>query len=338
MFQSHGIVTRVFLVDRSRAVADIGEVRDSVRRLASSGAIVVAFDTSAVRMSNFDSVQTSTARGSLSSALAGGIRAAVTTSADADSAELVLVSPLAREELDNATMPLRATWPGRIRVVPVRGASFVTAPVRVDMGVNGEDAVAAGFALMGGTSTGAIARLVRVRVSPTDSAWARVAGHVLIHWPAADSATDWRRRQTIDAIGGVNFDGAVMVARFPRLWVLTGQTIARWSDGEPAIVEHATGEGCVRDVGILIDDASDLTLRQSFRRFAARLLAPCGGRRDLESIDPGTRTALAGTGSLAPAVALRDPAAESSRWSPWLFGLGALLLVGELAMRRARPA
>jgi hypothetical protein len=116
--------------------------------------------------------------------------------------------------------------------------------------------------------------------------------------------------------------------------VLTGQAVARWSDGEPAAVEHATGAGCVRDVGVLVDQASDLTLRPAFRRFARALLAPCGGPRDFTALDAGVRTSLARTGSLAASIALRDRAAEVSRWSPWLFGLAALLLISELAMRR----
>jgi hypothetical protein len=158
---------------------------------------------------------------------------------------------------------------------------------------------------------------------------------VLIHWPARDEETGWPRRQSIDAIGGVTAGSATVVARFPRLWQLQGNAIARWSDGEPAAVEHAVGTGCIRDVAVLLDDASDLTLRPPFRRFVAELLAPCGGTRNFAPIDSSMRIALAGTPRLAPSTALRNLASESSRWTPWLLAVASLLLILELAVRRA---
>jgi hypothetical protein len=157
---------------------------------------------------------------------------------------------------------------------------------------------------------------------------------VLLRWPATDSSAHWTRRATIDAIGGVTSSGATLVARFPRPWVLNGNAIAHWSDGEPAAVEHSIGEGCIRDVGILVDDASDLTLRPSFRQFVKPLVAPCGGAADFAEMGPSAQALLAGSGPLASAIALRDRAVESSRWSPWLFALAALLLITEQALRR----
>jgi hypothetical protein len=342
MLAPHGRVARVVIVDRSRAVASVDEARDSVRRLAASQDALIEFDTVAVRTANLaavDRTELSDARGSLSAAIAAGIRAGVAAAASADSVELVLVSPLVREEMDQATARVRATWPGRIRVVPVRAAVSDTAPLRIDTGGSTQDAVVAGLALAGASAPGGMIRLIRGPASASDSIWAKGARHVLLHWPAADSVAFWPRRATIDAIGGVTSSGgfapATLVARFPRLWVLTGQAVARWSDGEPAAVEHATGMGCVRDVGVLVDQASDLTLRPSFRRFARALLAPCGGPRDFTPLDVGVRTSLARSGPLAASSALRDRAVEASRWSPWLFGLAALLLLAELAMRRA---
>ena len=44
-----GAVARIFLVDRSRAVADPAEARDSVRRLGRAADVVVAFDSAAAR-------------------------------------------------------------------------------------------------------------------------------------------------------------------------------------------------------------------------------------------------------------------------------------------------
>ena len=159
-------------------------------------------------------------------------------------------------------------------------------------------------------------------------------GHVLVHWPANDSSTDWVHRPTIDAIGGVSANGATVVARFPRLWSLRGSIVARWADGEPAAVEHAVGDGCIRDVAVLVDDASDVTLRAPFRRFAAELVGPCGGQRSARPLSEERVAALVGSGGLASARALTDGKTVSSRWTPWLLALAALLLVAELAARR----
>lgn len=338
-FRANGRVTRLFVVDRSRAVASIAEARDSVRRLARSADALVVFDSATTRAATIaplDTARVSSARGSLSAAIAAATRAAVTMSAQADSIELVLVSPLAREEVDEATARLRAAWPGRIRIVTTRAAVSDTTPLRIDAGANHDDLVVAGLALMGALDPAGAVRLVRGRAGASDSAWARGRGHVLLHWPASDSAAMWPRRATIDAVGGVVSGDATLIARFPRLWVLTGQPVARWSDGEPAAVEHTIGDGCIRDVGVLVDDASDLALRAPFRAFARSLLAPCGGARDPSVVGPALHASLAGTGPLPVASDLRDRATEVSRWSSWLFGLAALLLIAELAIRRAQ--
>jgi hypothetical protein len=330
----NGRVARVFVLDRSRAVTDVGEVRDSARTLIGANDVILAFDSSAVRVAMLDSLARVDVRGSLSTALAAGSRVAVALAANADSVELVLVSALAREEIDNATERLRASWPGRIRVIPVAGTADVRVSPRVEVRAPTNDGVAAGLSLMGVTSNTGTVRVVRGPLTGDDSAWASTSGHVVIHWPARDEETGWQRRDPIDAIGGVAAGAATVVARFPRLWHLRGNPIARWSDGEPAAVEHAVGGGCVRDVGVLLDDASDLTLRAPFHRFATELLAPCGGTRATSPIDSTMRVALAGTAGLAPSVSLRDLATETSRWTPWLLAIASLLLIGELAVRR----
>jgi hypothetical protein len=88
---------------------------------------------------------------------------------------------------------------------------------------------------------------------------------------------------------------------------------------------------------LLIDGASDLTLRAPFRAFVAPFLAPCGGAHSSATIDSVTLATFAGRGLPAVAASLRDRAAESSRWMPWLLALGALLLIAELAVRRNEP-
>jgi hypothetical protein len=336
MFGRRGEIRRVVMVDASRAVANIAEVRDSVKAIANASDVVIAFDSAAhvVPASAIDSLRASNTPGSLSAALAAATQAAVRASPRADSLELVLVSPLVLEEIDAATASIRASWPGRIRIVPVAAATSNVERARVEMRGAANDAIAAGVSLMGVASPGGTVRVVRSVPTREDSLWATTAGRVLVHWPASDDVPGWKHREAIDAIGGVTANGATVVSRFPRLWVLEGATVARWSDGTPAAVEHATGDGCIRDVGVLIDDASDLALRPSFRRFAAALLGPCGGAREAAPIDAAMRVSLAGSGPLAAATSLRDRTSELSPWTPWLLALAALLLVGELAMRR----
>jgi hypothetical protein len=122
------------------------------------------------------------------------------------------------------------------------------------------------------------------------------------------------------------------------LWSLQGSAVARWADGESAAVEHAAGDGCIRDVGVLVDDASDVTLRAPFRRFASQLVGPCGGTRSARPLSEAGVAALIGNGGLASARALTDGKTASSRWTPWLLAFAALLLIAELAARRTTRA
>jgi len=340
MISRRGRVARIIMVDHSRAVASAGEVRDSVRRIASTADVVVLFDSVArvTPLASLDSLRTTGAPGSLSAAIAAATRRAVVASTDADSLELVLVSPLAHEELDAATTKLRAAWPGRIRLVPVAAVDSRAVKPRVQIRADANDAVAAGLSLMGVAAPEGSVRLVRTAPTHDDSLWATGAGHVLVHWPARDGVAGWKHRASIDAIGGVSANDASVVARFPRLWVIEGDAIARWSDGEAAAVERIVGNGCMRDVAVLIDESSDLTLRAPFRRFAAELISPCGGALATAPVDSVTRVALAGGNALAVSTSVRDRTIESSPWTPWLLALAALLLLGELALRRTQRA
>jgi hypothetical protein len=126
--------------------------------------------------------------------------------------------------------------------------------------------------------------------------------------------------------------GAV-VARLPRIWRLTGHAIARWSDGEAAAVEHRVGGGCIRDVGVAFDPAGDITLRGGFKELVLAFIEPCG-IVDSRPAAAAQLASLDGTGPLAAASALADR--RSSGWTPWLLGLGAVLLIAELAMRRGQ--
>ncbi|HEY5060047.1 MAG TPA: hypothetical protein VII52_00865 [Gemmatimonadaceae bacterium] len=332
----HGVVERIVLVDRSRAVASTAELHDSLRALVRGGDLVIPFDSVASVRAATDSISTTDARGALSAGLAAAIRAAAVAATRADSMELVIVSPLAREEFDEATSRLRGAWPGRVRVVMLRSSASEPVPAQIEIRAQPNDAVAAALSLLPQSRLRGTVRILRSRVGSADSAWARLAGHVLVVWPASDTAADWARRVAIDAIGAVTASTATLVARFPRPWILDGAAVARWADGEPAAVERATGGGCIREVGILVDESSDLALRTPFRRFVEQLLAPCGGARAPTPASAADISVLAGRGVLAPAVAFRGSNVERSPATPWLLALGAAMLVAELALRRPR--
>lgn len=335
---ARGRGTRIVLVDRSRDVADAREARDSARTLVRDGDVIVAFDSAATRVNAATLDSTSVdAAGSLSSALAMAIRVAALIASKTDSIELDVVSPLAVEEFDDATSRIRAEWPGRLRVVPLRGSVTNARPLRVESNASQNDIVIAGLSLAGVLRPSGDVRVVRGRATIADSAWAHDSGNVLVHWPVSDSAADWPPRPTIDAIGGVTSSSGTLIGRFPRVWTLTGRAIARWADGEPAAVEHSVGRGCIRDVAIVFDPSSDIALRAPFREFVARLLEPCDGVRRTQSADSAFIATLTGGSNLprlASAAALRDRANESSSWTPWLLSLGALLLLVELIVRR----
>jgi hypothetical protein len=332
-----GRVLRIIAADRSRDVASFAEVRDSVSALRRSGGTLIVFDSVATHASGLNSLQgvsRSGAPGSISAALALAEREAVRLAPQADSLELVLVSPVTTEEIDFATRNIRNAWRGRIRLVSVRAAAAPRFQPSVESRAGSNDPVFAALALAGVMSTTGQIRLVRDEPTSADTAWARASGRVLLHWPGTDSTTMWTPRVPIDALGGVTSSSGTVVGRFPRAWQLAGTPVARWSDGEVAAVEHPLGPGCIRDVGILLDPASDLTLRAPFRRFLAGLLAPCGGARAMGPSGEGVHRVLTRGGSLAPAAAMRDRSSESSRWTPWLLVLAAALLIVELAARR----
>ncbi len=336
VFASRGRVARVLVIDRSRAVASATELGDSVRTLVGGGATVIVVDSIGVMTTaaSLESLSVNSAHGSMSAMLAAGIEAASGASARSDSVELIVVSPFAREEIDSATDRIRSAWPGRIRLVPVAATPARPIMPRVESAASTNDAVVAGLSLAGVMAKVGNVRLVRGHVSAADSAIARDSGRVLLHWPENDSSARWLARTNIDAIGGVTSPTGTLVARFPRLWVLQGQSIAHWVDGEAAAVERPLGRGCIRDVGVLIDQSSDVTLHASFRQFAASLLVPCGGARVSAPIGRAAILSLAGSGPLAASIALHHRAGESSRWTPWLLALGAVLLIIELVIRR----
>jgi aerotolerance regulator-like protein len=335
----HASVRRVVVADVSRAVAQLRETRDSVRLALRDGDVLLLFDSTArvAAGPQLDSLTTAMVRGSLSTALLAASRAASSLAASADSLDLVIVSPLVEEELDDATLLTRDAWPGRARLVRV-AASRDTLSHALEVEA-GDEPLLAAFRLRGPRGAAAAVRVRRSVPNGADSGWAHLAGHVLVHWPRTslvDTNAGWRRRARVDIVGGVEAGSAVVVAPLVRRWQLDGRIVARWVDGEAAAVEHSVGEGCIRDVGIGIDPASDAPLRPEFSRLASALLAPCGGRRSWRAAPDSVLTRLAGVGALAPAQSFGHGAAARSPWTLWLVVAAFSLLLLEWAVRRSR--
>ena len=337
--RQRGVVRRVVVVDHSRAVGSESDVRDSARAVFRNGDALVAFDSAARPISApaLDSLGRSEARGSLSAALVAATRVATSLSSSADSLELVIVSPLAKETTDDATLLTRDAWPGRARLVRVASLKPDTLEGVLEV-ESGDDPLLAALSLRGGRARGAAVRVRRAAPTVADTVWARGVGHVLVHWPdaTAHAAPSWTRRAREDTIGGVVAGETVVVAPFLRAWSLEGRAVARWADGEPAAVEHATGNGCVRDVSIAFDDASDIPLRPEFVRLTTELLAPCGGARDLDVAPDSMISRLSGRGPLASAEAFRGRSVRRPPWIVWLLAAVVVLLLLEWALRRDR--
>lgn len=344
----HRPLARVVALDLSASEKSVGAARDSAERYLRAGDLLVVFD-SAARVIPGDArdslavLELSRAPGSLSAALAAATRAASTLGDGADSVDLVLVAPFAAEEWGAATGAIRSLWPGGVRLVATERAddSSLRASTRPTIEESSEldhDPVMVAAALMHDSAARADVRIVRGAPSAADSAWARGAGHVLVHWPTSPPS-GWPRRESPDSVGAVVAGSAVLVADFERAAAPPagdGRVVARWLDGAAAATETALEEGCVRDVAVSFPARGDLALRESAWRFVRALSAPCGGARDLTSIAEPRLAVLRGGERLDGVRAPAPPERAESRATPWLLAAAALLLLAELLLRRAR--
>ena len=345
--------TRVVLADMSRAVADQAEVRDSVAALGSD-AVVISFDSGArfsplgARQIAGDSGQPSAgsrSQGSLSGALVLAHRALADATKDRDKTELVIVSPLVREEIDAATAALLQLWDGPVRVMRVATASDTrTQPV---VRASGDDPVVAALAGSRDPSAEsrdplAESRIVRDGPTTADSLWARDSGGALVIWPADLASSALRRRLPVDTALGVGDGPHVVVGSFERTHEPTdGAVLARWLDGTPAATEVVFGKGCVREVAIPVDRVGDIALRDNFRALARRFSEQCGGARDFSTVElsalrsePGGHSARTGSD---PQPSSRD--SGPSRLALWLaLAVLAILMAEQLLRRRTRVA
>lgn len=344
-------VARVVVVDGSRS-ADPARARARVRAELRPGDALVVFDSAAreIGRPSPDSIRSSdpaAVRGSLSPALVVAARAAERLRRGHDSVEIVLVSPVAAEEVDAATVAIRRAWRGPVRLarldlmpeaVPEPAAPEVRAP-------RANDGVAAAMALVGPVPGGRRVRFVRDSMTASDSGWA-ARGGVLVVWPEGGRAPRWPAAARADTVLGVGVlewplgEGAnavVVVAPFHRVGrPPAGTVIARWSDGEPAATQAALGAGCIRSVAVGVDGTGDLVLGPSFRRLVRRLTEPCAGRARATPAADSVVLALVATSRTGaaggPLPAGRLPG--ESRLAAALLGLAVAAWLAELWLRR----
>lgn len=322
-------LARVVVADRSRAA--LADVRDSAAALTRGGDALVMFDSAAKieLRSGTDSAKaivTGRARGSLSAALVAARRAARELARTSDSVDLVIVSPLATDEVDAATAVMIKNWPGRVRLVRTAGAQTAAANVTLvsDLADDELRPVISAMNAIRRTGPAATVRVVRKAAAPADSAAARDGAAVVV-WPSITFA--------VTAAQGLSTGDATVIAPLSRMIFPSGGTpVARWANGDVAAAETVLGRGCVREIGVGIPAAGDITLQPAFFAVARSLLAPCGGAGG-EAAPDSIAGQFTHGGPAATASALRT-ADESSPLAPWLLAAALLLLAAELFVRR----
>ena len=346
-------VGRVVMVDRS-AIADHQSVVDSVHAYVSKGDKLFVFDSAAydlqgdLRRFGIWGGPSETEHGSLSVALVAAMRAASSLRGEADSVEIVLISPLDTHEIDAATSAIRAAWPGRLRLVRVRGALPYT-PAQILHDVRGaplDDPLGASLSFVshlgaGRNKTDSV-RIERGRIHDVDTTFSRT-GLTLVRWPAALDSSGYLQRTHHDTAGAVvagsGANRSVVVAPFVRVVdPPAGRVVARWADGSAAATERKMMNGCVRDVAIPLPRAGDLVLRESMKRLVAALSQPCSESAAYVPASDSALAQLRGTGPLVATRALDTNSTSSGKLATWLLGAALVLLLLEPLLRRQRAS
>ena len=332
---SRDATARVILADVSRSVGDISAIRAAVDSAWREGDILIAFDSSTKRVERSDSLSRSNAQGNLSAALIAAMRAGSSLRERADSIGLVVISPLAAEVVDAATIPARALWPGAAEAV-VAGRP-VGAPRdsvgRVTLRASPGDAFAMLASRIVTTSAVTVVRDGRRDIASTDA---------LVDWPASARPRGAVARTATDTIGGLAADDAVVVSAFVRRWTFTpdsignGTVVARWIDGEPAAVEWPGEQGCVRSVAVPVSQVGDFIIRDDVTALASRLTSSCIQSRSFVPATESMLSTLKGSGGLIPREVFPPRGDTRSAIAPWLLGLALALAIVELFVRRRR--
>ena len=334
---SRGARARLIVLDRSGSVEASRAGLERARALLADGvpARLIVLDSSAAYVADAAQALDSLVRdsshanslASLSGALVAARRAGPLLGADADSVELVLVSPVTREQLDAATDSVRAEWPGRITVVRVDARIDSAKPWSLDHAVGLDDPLGPALARVPVVAAPSAVRLARGALTMRDSAFAH-AGGAVVRWDSVAAPM----RATALVMG----DDVVVATMARGPLPARGRVIARWSDGSAAAMEETLGKGCVREVAIGMPAAGDLPLRPAFRRIVRGLMSPCIGAAASVLADSASVAKLAGGGALASGDALLGRERPASPVVPWLIGLALACALAELVVR-ARP-
>ena len=339
---------RVFLMDDSRGVANVGEAADSVKRLYRPGDAVIVFDSMAHSLGAkpLDSLNVARrvdARGNISAGLIASLREASALRDKVDSMELVIVSPLVDEERDAATDSIRNMWRGRARLVKIapQSDSAVAAKGPMDIRSTVGDGLIVSVSLASKSPSNALVRIVRAAPSVDDTAWAVAEDHVLVVWPISERPPFAVSRSPVDQSGGVVSYNARLVAAFERRWTYPADSlrgarvVARWADGEPAAVEKKSGQGCIRSVAIPVANVGDLVIRAEFIALVRDISSPCEEARSSKPATTAVIASLTGGGALAPSDVFAARNDITSPLAPWLLGIALAAALGELLLRRS---
>ena len=339
---------RIFLLDGSRSVANVGEAADSVKKLYRAGDGVIVFDSTARSLGarsvdSLSAVRRSDVRGNLSAALIVSLREASAVRDRVDSLELVIVSPLMEEEHDAATDSIRKLWPGRARIVRV-AAQTDSAPAAsgvIEIRSTTDDPLAVAVMLASKQRPRAIARIVRnATILAEDEAWASAEGHVLVTWRIDIRPSFAVPREPADQSGGILSRDARLIAAFDRRWkfptdsLRKARVVARWADGEPAVIEKQVGQGCVRSVAITVPSIGDLVLRPEFIALVREIAMPCGEPRSTTPLASALMASLGGEGPRAASDAFARREDIATPLAPWLLGIALAAAIAELFVQR----
>jgi hypothetical protein len=335
-------VRTIVALEWTRAVADTGEALRVARAELGAGGAVIVFDSAAREVPIADSLHDlqspQAAVGALTSVFPAAIAAADRIARGADSVRLVIVSPFSAGSLDAATHAWRDAWPGRIDVRIVRAAADTAIGSRIALRSPLSDDPLSPAIERARRDRGAHGlRVVRGALNEADVQWLDASpGRVVLLWPApADSVGP----DAVTAFGATG--AATLVAPMQRAPVaddIAGtRVVARWRDGTPAATERVQGEGCIREIGVRLPVAGDLTLREPFAAFLDALLAPCGGAR-AAALDEGAAAFLTRPGELASAIALVQRTLGHRTLPLLLLAFAAALLATEQVFRRRAAA
>ena len=169
-----------------------------------------------------------------------------------DSVELVIVSPLLVEEWDAATDSIRKLWPGRARVVRVQAradSSLTGEQGDIAIRADATDPLEVTVSLAASRQRHQLARIVRTStLTPDDSTWAATGSRALVLWPVQERPRFAVRLSPADESGGLIARDVRVVSAFDRRWKFSADSlrdarvVARWVDGEPAVVESGLGK------------------------------------------------------------------------------------------------